>query len=656
MANKTQSDETASASKRLTIVLRTVEGAWTYAVFEDARLRDRWIRVLREALAPLEVIVLSFLDYDDVDPLPILRGIAADADAPPVVMFTAVGRALPDLCTYLDLQRDTLARLPHRLVFWMTETERQTFVGKALNFTSRLNGVFRFPGTLGETSDDALGTRQERHVDSASSERRRPLHPVLSEKDRPRTAEYLRRRAHELEGHERPDPQVVADTWYDLGGVLEGGPRPRWAEVEAAYAQSARSYGRVPWPVAEVEALVHAIEAAFRADHPPAAEEYLGQALDHLRDVPAEDRWRLRAALADVFHRAIRPDRAFDLYEQAAAEAEEAGHWADVARISGNWAYALLSVGQLDTAKATYLRSMEALQEAGSPPVEVVGRELEMLRIDVMQGASERVLSEIERRLDTARTWWRRSCDGEPVPEAPNPVVLGRILMVALDITAEANRALKRWQACLELLEEIEEAERTLGEREHERARTRFNQYEPLLRLGRLDDAQRVLEGCLDFFHRVDDLTGQLKALGGLADLWDKRGDRVQAVALARQALAISNRLPDPTDRSISHGNLSNYLDRSGEAEEEVRHLMAAIVYAYISGHKQNLSVYLNNLALRAAPAPYESPRLADLLSRSEFNALRQMLDTHSVDAEKLQGSIDQLVEQVRQSVEPSES
>src|SRR5205807_1381501 len=106
--------------------------------------------------------------------------------------------------------------------------------------------------------------------------------------------------------------------------------------------------------------------------------------------------------------------------------------------------------------------------------------------------------------------------------------------------------------------------QRALGEGEHELARTRFNRYGPLLRLGRLEEAQRVLEGCLDIDRRVGDLAGEAADLTALADLWDERGDDEQAAGLERRALAVCNRLSDLADRSISHNNLANYLDRLG--------------------------------------------------------------------------------------------
>jgi tetratricopeptide (TPR) repeat protein len=258
------------------------------------------------------------------------------------------------------------------------------------------------------------------------------------------------------------------------------------------------------------------------------------------------------------------------------------------------------------------------------------------------------------------RGWWRRRREGETVPEAPDAVLLGRVLVSGLDIARQANLALKRWQPCLDLLEEIEATDRSLGEGEHELARTRFNRYGPLLRLGRFDEAQHLLQDCLQVFRQVDDPTMQSKALSALADLWDERGDRGQAVALQRQALAIRNRLPDLADRSISHGNLSNYLDRLGERPEAARHMLAAIVYDLVIDQCQLLRIYRNNLGIlmrRAAAKEkrYELPRLADLLERPEFAALRQVLTNGGVDLEQLQEAIDTLVEQVRKQAEAAD-
>jgi tetratricopeptide (TPR) repeat protein len=376
--------------------------------------------------------------------------------------------------------------------------------------------------------------------------------------------------------------------------------------------------------------------------------------VDH---VPAgRERWRLRLYLADALNRSGRPDQALALYEQAAAEAEAAENWSDVGVICGNWANALLLVGQLDRAKATHLQSADAARKAGRPRVGVIGRELEALRVDVMQGQAQEALPEIEARLGEVRGWWRRQRAGEPVPEAPDAVLLGRALVGGLDIAEDANRVLKRWGTCIGLLEESERAQREMGESKHAQHITRFNQYGPLMRLGRLDDAQRVVEACLAVFHEVDDLYGQAKALSALASIWKERGDVEQAIALERQALSIRNRLPDPSERAISHHNLANYFDKAGRAEDMARHTLVAGVYFLVSTRRDHLATWLNNLKIDIRHAArsggrYELPRLAGLLARPGFEALGRFLAQFGVDVPQLQAQLDELVEGVRQEV-----
>jgi len=366
-----------------------------------------------------------------------------------------------------------------------------------------------------------------------------------------------------------------------------------------------------------------------------------------------ETRWRLRLDLADALRQSGQPDRSFAFYEQAVAEAEEAGNWSDVGVICGNWAVALRQVGQLDEAKAAQLRSADAHRKAGSPRVWIVGPELEALRIDVIQGEAERVLPEIDKRLNEVRGWWRQHRAGESVSEAPDSVFLGRALVSGLDIAASANSQLEQWEACLELLEEIEQMDRELGEGKQQLAQTRYNRYGPLIRLGRLNDAQLVLEGCLSVFREVDDLAYQAKALSALASVWDERGDTNQAIALERQALSVCNRLPDPEDRAVSHGNLSNSLEKAGKPEDTARHHLAAIVYCFVSNHRDHLSTFLRNLGIDMRSAAlsgrrYELPPLSELLSRPEFEALGQFLVQFGVAPQQLQPHINQLVEQVK--------
>jgi tetratricopeptide (TPR) repeat protein len=266
-----------------------------------------------------------------------------------------------------------------------------------------------------------------------------------------------------------------------------------------------------------------------------------------------------------------------------------------------------------------------------------------------MRGETETALPEIESRLDRVRDWWQRSQAGESVAEAPNRTSLGRTLVSGLDIAEDANNAFENWQGCLDLLMETESAKRALGENEVELAGTRFNQYGPLLRLGRLDEAQRVLEGCLPVYRSAGAIANEARCLSALANLWKERNEIGEAIALERQALAVRNTLPDPSVRANSHGNLGIYLEKADKHDEASTHGLADIVYSMLVG--TGLDVSLNNLRNRArralaADERYTLPPLEAILAHEEFAALRQFLDSHKVDRAALQAELDRLVDQ----------
>jgi hypothetical protein len=134
------------------------------------------------------------------------------------------------------------------------------------------------------------------------------------------------------------------------------------------------------------------------------------------------------------------------------------------------------------------------------------------------------------------------------------------------------------------------------------------------------------------------------------------RKDLDQAAGLTRQALAVCNRLSKLEDRSMSHGNLANYLDLSEAKEEAARHRLAAIAYDLVIDLGQDLSRELRNLAeavhrAAAAGGLYELPRLAELLAGPDFEPLQRTLAERNVALDALQAQIDQQVEEVRRAV-----
>ena len=97
--------------------------------------------------------------------------------------------------------------------------------------------------------------------------------------------------------------------------------------------------------------------------------------------------------------------------------------------------------GDLDASRQRHLDSAEAEKKAGSPAVDVIGSELEALRIDIMQGQAAQALPEVEARLAQLEDWWQQHCSGQTCQRPPIPSPSARALIGALDIAREAHFA-----------------------------------------------------------------------------------------------------------------------------------------------------------------------------------------------------------------------
>ncbi len=377
-------------------------------------------------------------------------------------------------------------------------------------------------------------------------------------------------------------------------------------------------------------------------------------------------RWSCLCYLADALYGG-HPDASLPFYEQAAAQARTAAQaapvssaaareaWADVGWITGNWANALRDVGDLDASRQRHLDSAEAEKNAGRPAINVIGSELEALRIDIMQGQVAQALPEVETRLAQVEAWWHQHSAGQPVTEAPDPAFLARVYIGALDIACEAHFAQQDWAAALPRIDAIIAVKRALARPAEEIALDRMNRANVLGRLGRFGEAQAELEACLQINQHDD--ANRAKVLSSLADLFDEQGDVAQAIRQERRALALHEQLPDPSSRAASHNNLANYLERSGAPSalaESPRHMLAALVYKLVAGLEQSMQFSLRDYAARfrrahEAGTPLAVPRVAALLADLAFRPLADWLASRQMDVDELQAAVDELLEQVRQ-------
>lgn len=123
------------------------------------------------------------------------------------------------------------------------------------------------------------------------------------------------------------------------------------------------------------------------------------------------------------------------------------------------------------------------------------------------------------------------------------------------------------------------------GASPHETARVRFKDYGPLIRLGRLDDADRLLRDCHDTFQTAEDTLQLGKVFDARSNVEYARGHYHEAVALERTALRLLYAQPEPWDVTVSHHNIALALRRSGtDPAEQLAHRLAAALLCQLAG------------------------------------------------------------------------
>ena len=374
-----------------------------------------------------------------------------------------------------------------------------------------------------------------------------------------------------------------------------------------------------------------------------------------------QPRWSCLCYLADALNRGGQPDASLRFYEQAStltrAAAELGGEgyrqaWEDLAWITGNWANALYSVGDLGASRQRHLDSAAAEKLAGGRTITVIQSELGALRIDIMQGRAAQALPQVEVRLAQLEAWWKQHRSGQKVAEVRDPEMLARGIISALDIAQAADIARDDWEAALGRIDAILEFKRALERSEEELTVTRFNRATMLVEFpSRFGEAKAELEDCLRLFQ--SNSTFNAKVRSSLAHLFARQGDVAQAITQERRALAVCEQLPDPADRAMSHGNLATYLESHGTSSaiaESRRHELAALLYFLVSGMGQYLHNWRNNYANRlchahAARTELPVPRVAELLADPAFRPLADWLRQRQVKVDDVQSAVDQFLE-----------
>jgi tetratricopeptide (TPR) repeat protein len=289
---------------------------------------------------------------------------------------------------------------------------------------------------------------------------------------------------------------------------------------------------------------------------------------------------------------------------------------ADDHRLAAAGATQLVNVLQAQGRLREALRRTEAeadhVRRAGLGPASVLAAQGHRLQILGKLGQHRHVLNQFQAlrpQLDQLPDQTSENETIEPWNAREVTLVIGR------DAAAE----LGEWETALELNRDIVANIMRRGAGVHEIARARFNDYTPLIRLGRLDDADQLLRDCQEVYEEQAD-TGRLGGvLSARADLEDERGRPDQAAALERTGLRYLYIRDDWDGAIASHNNLAHYLKKTGAPPGEwLAHRIAAASIEYAArGSATRIYNLAGDLRLLGDNAPLPNS-FAELTSRVE--------------------------------------
>ena len=135
-----------------------------------------------------------------------------------------------------------------------------------------------------------------------------------------------------------------------------------------------------------------------------------------------------------------------------------------------------------------------------------------------------------------------------------------------------------------------------------ETARAMYNDYAPLLRLGRTEEALALLLECRRVFQDARDIQALGNTFSALADAEEARGHGDVAIGLERDALRYKYLAEDVTAVAVGYHNLGNYLRRHARqpAPAMACHLAAALIRAITGAEGTEDSIHAAATDLRA--------------------------------------------------------
>jgi hypothetical protein len=214
----------------------------------------------------------------------------------------------------------------------------------------------------------------------------------------------------------------------------------------------------------------------------------------------------------------------------------------------------------------------------------------------------------------------------------------------------DAAMQLREWDVALEMNAAAVASKRVRGAPDTLIAASRFNDYAPLILLGRADEARELLIQCREVFERARDVQMVGKVLSALALTEMQRAHTGIAAELEADALRFKYRDDDVDAIQVSHHNLGNYLFAGEDRQDEAlaHHLAAALIGVVTGGARTESSVASASAALRMAGDAGTIPETMAALDDATKMGVAALLVPRATDSRALQNALTELIARVK--------
>jgi len=344
--------------------------------------------------------------------------------------------------------------------------------------------------------------------------------------------------------------------------------------------------------------------------------------------------------------RRVDPAESETLLRELLARAVDSGDWRIAATAAGELANMLGDAGRLDEALEMTTQKGGYTRQAGLGPWTQLLDQVQRLQILGRMGEHRQVLAQ----TDELQAWMRKLPVRSVDDEAVNP---WNVREVVLGIGHGSALTLGEWQRCLELNAEIVTSKRQRGAAEHEITCFRFNDAGALIRLGRLNEAGRLLRECQQVFEEHRDITRLALVFGTRAELENALGHPDTAAELTRTALRLRYARPaaDLQAIAVSHHNLANCL-RAGDTDPagQRAHQLAAAILFRLAGMAHDFTSSQHALAddlhvgSNTAGLPATVAEVVEVAGQTDGVRLGELIAALEPDASKVEEALGQIL------------